>query len=64
MSSSNEIRPRRRGLSVKEFEQRSGLSHATVYRLIGAKKIKTVKVLGRRIIPEETLDDLLREGAQ
>jgi excisionase family DNA binding protein len=56
--------PHRRGLTVKQFEQASGLSHATVYRLIAAGKIKTVKVLGRRIIPDTTLDALLEEGAQ
>jgi excisionase family DNA binding protein len=56
--------PPRRGLTVKQFEQASGLSHATIYRLIAAGKIKTVKVLGRRIIPETTLDALLEEGVQ
>lgn len=54
----------RRGLTVKEFEQASGLSHSTVYRLIAAGKIKSVKVFGRRIIPDTTLDALLEEGAQ
>ncbi len=56
--------PLRRGLTVKEFKKASGLSHATVYRLIAAGKIKTVKVLGRRIIPETTLNALLDRGAQ
>jgi hypothetical protein len=54
----------RTGLTVKQFERASGLSHATVYRLIGAGKIKTVKVLGRRIIPDTTLDAVLDEGVQ
>jgi len=56
--------PPRRGLTVKQFGQASGLSHATIYRLIAAGKIKTVKVLGRRIIPDTTLDALLEEGVQ
>lgn len=65
MSTNNEEthRPLRRGLSVKDLKRATGLSHATTYRLIGAGKLRTIKVLGRRVIPEDELDRLLREGA-
>jgi excisionase family DNA binding protein len=41
----------------------TNLSRPTVYRLLGSGKLKSVKILGRRIIHAESVDDLLREGA-
>jgi excisionase family DNA binding protein len=53
---------KRRGLSVREASQRGGWSKATTYRLITAGKLKSVKVLGRRIVTPEAVDAVLAEG--
>jgi excisionase family DNA binding protein len=53
----------RRGYSVNETTHITNLSRPTVYRLLGSGKLKSVKILGRRIIHAESVDDLLREGA-
>jgi excisionase family DNA binding protein len=62
--SSNTRLQERRGLSVEEASRRGGWSRATTYRLIGTGKLKSVKVLGRRIITTEAVDDVLTEGAK
>jgi excisionase family DNA binding protein len=56
-------KPDRRGYSVNETAHTTGLSRPTIYRLLGAGKLKSVKIFGRRIIHAESVDDLLREGA-
>ena len=56
-------KPDRRGYSVNETTHITNLSRPTVYRLLGSGKLKSVKILGRRIIHAESVDDLLREGA-
>jgi excisionase family DNA binding protein len=54
----------RRDLSVKEASRRGGWSRATTYRLISSGKLKSVRVLGRRLITPDAIDALLREGAK
>ena len=54
---------KRRGLSVREASRRGGWSRATTYRLINLGKLKSAKVLGRRIITPEAVDVVLAEGA-
>jgi excisionase family DNA binding protein len=54
---------KRRGLSVREASRRGGWSRATTYRLINLGKLKSAKVLGRRIITPEAVDAVLDEGA-
>jgi excisionase family DNA binding protein len=54
---------KRLGLSVREASRRGGWSRATTYRLIGLGKLKSAKVLGRRIITSEAVDAVLDEGA-
>jgi excisionase family DNA binding protein len=54
---------RRRAYSVRETARTTNLSYATIYRLIGKGKLKTVKVGGRRLIPVEAIDDLLGGAA-
>jgi excisionase family DNA binding protein len=53
----------RRALSVKEFRRITGLSHSLTYRLINSGKIKSIKVFRRRLILDDSVDDLMREGA-
>jgi excisionase family DNA binding protein len=50
----------KRAFSVRETEQVTGLSHSTIYELIKTNKLKTIKVLGRRLITAEALDELLK----
>jgi excisionase family DNA binding protein len=40
------------------------LSRATIYRLIALKKLKTVKVGARRLVPLGAIEALLSEGAE
>jgi excisionase family DNA binding protein len=54
---------KRRALSIAETAQVTGLSRASIYRLITAGKLKTVKVLGRRIVRPEAIEELLNTGA-
>ena len=56
--------PEKRGFSVRETRHTTGLSRASIYRLIGAGKLRSTKILGRRIILAEAVDELLREGAK
>jgi excisionase family DNA binding protein len=56
--------PERRAFSIRETERAVNLSHSTIYRLIGAGKLTTVKVGARRLVPVEAIDALLREGTQ
>ena len=40
------------------------LSRSTLYKLISAKQLHTVKIGGRRLIPRDELESLLNNGAQ
>ena len=59
----SKIEEKRRGLSVQQASDRGGWSRATTYRLIAEGKLKSVKVLNRRVITPEAVDALLEEGA-
>jgi excisionase family DNA binding protein len=54
--------PERRALSVKEAGEAVGLSRATVYRLIGQKRLSTVKIGSRRLVPVGEIDALLSKA--
>ncbi len=54
---------KRRGLSVREASRLGGWSRATTYRLIRLGKLKSAKVLGRRIITPEAVDAVLDDCA-
>jgi hypothetical protein len=49
----------RKAYSVPETAEITDLSEAMVWRLIAAKKLKTVKVGGRRLVPGPSIDNLL-----
>lgn len=53
----------RRALSIAEAAQTSGLSRATLYRLIADGKLSTLKIGARRLVPVGALDALLSGGA-
>lgn len=50
--------------SIQEAAQACGLSRATIYRLIAAGKLTTVKVGARRLVPVAAVDALLAGGAK
>jgi excisionase family DNA binding protein len=49
----------RKAYSVDETAEITNLSPATIWRLISAKKLATVKVGGRRLVPHPAIDALL-----
>jgi excisionase family DNA binding protein len=54
----------KRALRVKEASAIYGLSRSTLYVLMAAGRLRTVKVGGRRLIPRDALEALLNEGEQ
>jgi excisionase family DNA binding protein len=63
MSKNLEI-PERRAFSIRETERAVSLSRATIYRLIAAGKLTTVKVGARRLVQVAAIDALLAGGAK
>jgi excisionase family DNA binding protein len=49
----------RKAYSVDETAEITNLSPATIWRLISAKRLATVKVGGRRLVPNLAIDALL-----
>jgi len=52
----------RRALRIKEFCEAYGVSRTSVYRLMDQGKLRTVLVLGRRLIPVEAAEALMAGG--
>jgi excisionase family DNA binding protein len=61
--SSQPFSPERKALSVKETARAVGISRATVYRLVQQKRLATVKIGSRRLVPVSALDNLLEKAA-
>jgi len=55
--------PSRRAYSVVEAGRLCGLSRSSIYKLIESGTLKTIKILGRRLVPAEALDELLKLSA-
>jgi len=53
----------KRALRIKEFCEAYGLSRSTVYKLMSEGKLSTVLVGGRRLIPVESAEALLKTAA-
>ena len=47
-------------ISVAEFEQMSGLSHTTVYKLLDAGILKSKKVGGKRLIDYQSAKEVIK----
>jgi excisionase family DNA binding protein len=59
------IRPEEKlALRINDAVTISGLSRSTLYKLLSAKKLRAVKVGGRRLILREDLQKLLLTGAE
>ena len=52
----------RRALSVQETARAVGVSRATVYRWIEQKRLATLKIGARRLVPVAAIDALLAGG--
>jgi excisionase family DNA binding protein len=52
--------PERRAFHVKEAAKVYGWSRSTLYKLMKAGTLRTVKVGGRRLIPRDALEALIR----
>jgi excisionase family DNA binding protein len=50
--------------SVDEAARMLGLSRASIYRLIGLGKLKTVKIGARRLVPLGAIQALLNEAGE
>ena len=49
----------KRALTVNQTIALYNLSRTSIYRLIKEKKLHTVKIAGRRLVPVESLESLL-----
>lgn len=54
--------PERRALSVQEAARALGISRASLYRLVQQKRLATVKIGSRRLVPVTSLDNLLEKA--
>jgi excisionase family DNA binding protein len=54
----------RRALSVQETARAVGVSRATVYRWIEQKRLATLKIGARRLVPVREIGALLAGGAK
>jgi excisionase family DNA binding protein len=52
----------RRALRINDAAAAYGVGRSTIYKLIGEGKLATVKVAGRRLVPCDNMEALLREG--
>jgi excisionase family DNA binding protein len=62
--STNNKDVKRLAMSIREAEHASGLSRATLYRLIASGRLMTLKIGARRLVTVGALDTLLNEGSK
>lgn len=51
--------PIRRGLSVREFASRLGVSDNKVHQMISGGEVRSIKLGDRRVVPDTEVDRLL-----
>lgn len=53
----------RKAYTVKEARALiGGISQAAFYKLVNAGELKTVKIAGRRLVPEESINELIQRS--
>ena len=53
----------RKAYTVKEARALiGGISQAGFYKLVNAGELKTIKIGGRRLVPAESIDDLIQRA--
>ena len=62
LMTSPDIQPR--AYRVLDFCRAYGLSRATAYKLMAEGKLESVRVAGRRLIPADAAEALLRDGSE
>ncbi len=62
--SPNDNGVKRLALSIREAELASGLSRATLWRLIASGRLMTLKIGARRLVTVGALEALLNEGSK
>jgi excisionase family DNA binding protein len=58
-----EIREKR-ALRINEASALYGISRSTIYKIMAAGTLRTVKIGGRRLIPRDALEALIAEGGK
>jgi predicted DNA-binding transcriptional regulator AlpA len=53
----------RRALRINDFCRAYGISRATAYKLIARGRLRTVLIAGRRLVPVDVAEALLRPDA-
>ena len=53
---------KRRALRINDAAAALGVGRSTIYKLMSEGKLATVKVAGRRLVPCDNMEALLREG--
>jgi len=61
LPNSNETK---RALRINEASALYGISRSTIYKIMAAGTLRTVKIGGRRLIPRDALEALIAEGNQ
>lgn len=54
----------KRAFHVKEAAATYRLSRSTLYKMMAAGTLRTVKIGGRRLIPRDVLEALISEGTK
>ena len=52
----------KRALHVNEAATIYGISRSTIYLLMSEGKLRTVKLAGRRLVPRDAIEALLKQG--
>jgi excisionase family DNA binding protein len=52
----------KRALRVNEASALYGISRSTIYKIMAAGTLRTVKIGGRRLIPRDAIEALLADG--
>jgi excisionase family DNA binding protein len=60
MPTEDDFYDKRRAYTVKAAQQLLMLSRSTIYKLIKSRTLSSVKVGGRRLIPHDALEALIR----
>jgi excisionase family DNA binding protein len=54
----------KRALRINEASMLYGISRSTIYKIMAAGTLRTVKIGGRRLIPRDAIEALIAEGGQ
>jgi excisionase family DNA binding protein len=64
MANASTLKDEKRALRINEASALYGISRSTIYKIMAAGTLHTVKIGGRRLIPRDALEALIAEGNQ